>query len=530
LVERYLKHYKWYYPNRDNVDTPPLANGWAYFEHFTLPRRFDKKVGGNHIRAPPGERHHTKLYSVLGTPLDSLADWGIGMSMYFTSLIAVGIIFFSAGMINIANMIYYASDEYDINDNRNSIIKLMKLLHLSAICTDREWVLCSEGCDTHPKWWNTIFTDQYYGTAINPDNGEEVVLINRTTCLPAEFEQGIVNYGTMIFLLLALSIFFWYLGKREVRFDEDNTIAPDYSIVVTNPPPDAVDPDEWKDFFEKFADKGVTLVTVALDNEALINKLVQRRMEIKKLKHMFLRSVEHVNFDDEADIISAVDMSRRYRLGEEARRNCFQRILGNISIRMGLSATEDMVWERIKLMTEEIRELQQHEYKAAAIFVSFETQKGQRTALTALNASVLEKVTNKARLISPAALFRGNVLSVEVACEPNAVVSVSFFLIEEHIYLLSLPHLSPLSIGQRWTDLQHSSLDVYLRQVITFCITGGLAWISYEILKEVRTEDYFERSLILYSVVLSTFNTAIPMIVTMMVKREKHYHEGSSLR
>ena len=46
LVERYLRHYKWYYPNRDNVDTPPLANGWAYFEHFTLPRRFDKKVGG----------------------------------------------------------------------------------------------------------------------------------------------------------------------------------------------------------------------------------------------------------------------------------------------------------------------------------------------------------------------------------------------------------------------------------------------------------------------------------------------------
>lgn len=404
------------------------------------------KSGGNHIRAPPGERHHTKLYSVLGTPLDSLSDWGIGMSMYFTSLIAVGIIFFSAGIINIANMIYYASDEYDINDDRSSVIKLMMLLHLSAICTDREWVLCSEGCDTHPKWWDTIFTDQYYGTAINSDDGEEVVLINRTTCLPAEFEQGIVNYGTMLFLLLSLSIFFWYLGKREVRFDEDNTIAPDYSIVVNNPPPDAVDPDEWKDFFEKFADKGVTLITVALDNEQLLKKLVQRRMEIKKLKHMFLRSVEHVNFDDEADVIAAVDMSRRYRLGEEERRNCFQRILGNVSIRLGLSATEDMVWGRIKLMTEEIRELQQHEYKAAAIFVSFETQKGQRSALTALNSSVLEKLTNRPRLIGPAALFRGNVLSIEVASEPNAVVSIYFFLLRGTYYLLSLPHLSPLRL------------------------------------------------------------------------------------
>jgi len=161
---------------------------------------------------------------------------------------------------------------------------------------------------------------------------------------------------------------------------------------------------------------------------------------------MFLRSVEHVNFDDEADVIAAVDMSRRYRLGEETRRNCFQRILGNVSIRLGLSSTEDMVWERIKLMTEEIRELQQHEYKAAAIFVSFETQKGQRSALTALNSSVLEKLTNKPRLISPAALFRGNVLSVEVASEPNAVVSISFFPLRGTYYLLSLPHLSPLRL------------------------------------------------------------------------------------
>ena len=299
------------------------------------------------------------------------------MSMYFTSLIAVGIIFFQAGMINVVNMLYYASERYDANDERSSIISVMKILHLSAICTDREWVLCSEGCDSHPKWWDTVFTNQYYGSAINSD-GQNVILINRTTCLPAEFQQGMVNYGTMLFLLAALSIFFWYLGKREVRFDEDNTGAPDYAIVVNNPPPDAVDPDEWRDFFDKFSDKGVTLCTVALDNEPLLKKLLERRMEIKKLKKMFLASVERVNFDDEEDIATAVDIARRYGQGEEARRNFLPKLLGHISTYLGFSLTEDIVWNRIKLMTEEIRVLQQKEYNASAIFVIFETQEGQR--------------------------------------------------------------------------------------------------------------------------------------------------------
>ena len=73
LVENYLQHYKWYNPNRDNPDAPSLSKGWAYFEHFTLPRRFESKSGGHHIRAPPGEAKHTKLYSAFMTPQESLS-------------------------------------------------------------------------------------------------------------------------------------------------------------------------------------------------------------------------------------------------------------------------------------------------------------------------------------------------------------------------------------------------------------------------------------------------------------------------
>ncbi len=466
IVETYLKHYKWYNPNRDNPEAPSLSNGWAYFEHFTLPRRFRNKVGGHHIRAPPGSGHDTKLYSVLTMPVEALVgrsellystlflnfpkqdlnsnpirccaytlrhnnhthkpDWGIGMSMYFSSLIAVCVIFILAGLINVANMLYYVSDKYDANDERYADVGTMKTLFFSAICTDREWVLCSEGCEGN-KWWNTIFANQYYGTATNSD-GKEVVLINRTTCLPAEFQQGMINYGSTLFLLLCMSLYFWYLGMKEVRFDEDDTTATDYTVVVSNPPADAVNPDEWRDFFDKFSDKGVTLCTVALDNELLLTKLVARRMQIKNLQRQFLKSVEDVNYDVEEDVSAAVDMARRYRLQEEAVRNCFSKFFGYIFTplcqRLGFSLTEDIIWERIKSITEEIRELQHQEYKATSVFVTFETQEGQRSALTALNASELEIATNTAQHISSNALFCGRVLRVEEASDPNAVVRV----------------------------------------------------------------------------------------------------------
>jgi hypothetical protein len=56
----------------------------------------------------------------------------------------------------------------------------------------------------------------------------------------------------------------WYLSKLEVRFDEDNTSAPDYTLIVKNPPADAYDPDEWRDFFEKYASKQGASHTVIL--------------------------------------------------------------------------------------------------------------------------------------------------------------------------------------------------------------------------------------------------------------------------
>jgi len=72
-----------------------------------------------------------------------------------------------------------------------------------------------------------------------------------------------VNFATLIFLIIAFGLMALYQRQREICFDEDKSTSTDYSVKVSNPPPDA-DPDKWHNFFEQFASKQVTFVTVAL--------------------------------------------------------------------------------------------------------------------------------------------------------------------------------------------------------------------------------------------------------------------------
>ena len=46
----------------------------------------------------------------------------------------------------------------------------------------------------------------------------------------------------------------------------------------------AYEPDVWRDFFEKYAKKQVTCVTVALDNEKMLRKLIARRIHRNNLR------------------------------------------------------------------------------------------------------------------------------------------------------------------------------------------------------------------------------------------------------
>lgn len=58
-----------------------------------------------------------------------------------------------------------------------------------------------------------------------------------------------------------------------------------HSIVITNPPSDATDPEEWRLFFRyNFRGLHTTAVTIAVDNDLLVRSLVERRECMRKIE------------------------------------------------------------------------------------------------------------------------------------------------------------------------------------------------------------------------------------------------------
>ena len=513
LVENYFQHWKWYNPNvgnsqgtRDKNEEVTLSKGWAFFEHFTLPRHYvgDSSASSSkqsrYIRARAGETSDTELYSVFFTPRSAFSDWGIGVSMYFSTLLTMCCIFILVGMLNVVNIMFYSSTEYDPKKSSTSTWELLDMLRFSAVCMDREWVVCN-GCSEQRSYWSNIFAHAYYGTTTDAQ-GEEVTLINRTICDPAQFDQGMWNLGALLLLVVAVSAFLWRQKNTETKFYQNNKSAPDYTVIVKNPPGDAHDAEEWRDFFEEITGhKGkficlyhyiytisqlltlnlfivVTLCTIALDNERLINKLVLRRKDMKSLRSRL--GVANIDLDDKAKVEKLVD---EITTRQEKSQSSFEKLVHPILRRFGFSTTDRELWERYQSTTEAIKSLQKEEYKVSAVYITFETEQGQRNTLEALNASRTELLANTAIGLDPSALFRDTVLHVTKASEPTAV---------------------------RWLDLNYTPIYMNIRTFFTLCITLGLVAASAFILHFCRTRV----GTTLYAIILSTLNCIIPMVGT----------------
>jgi len=89
--------------------------------------------------AEPGESYYkTKLYPIISTPLSQLGDFGLGFGLYFATIRAYALLALLGGILSIPNIMYFASSEYDYNQQEG----VPTLLKGSAICTNRTWVPC----------------------------------------------------------------------------------------------------------------------------------------------------------------------------------------------------------------------------------------------------------------------------------------------------------------------------------------------------------------------------------------------------
>ena len=426
-IARFLSRFWLYQPGKSKDDSPDLDSAWAYYESQVLMRHYADQPG--HERAADGDSSRlTSLYPFWSTSVMEHADFGVSIRLYFSTLLALGVILFVAGCFNIPLIMYFSN-----YGEKNGIpINILG----SAICGTSEWVEC-ETCNEHPEMYPEYRLD-----------GQNV-LVN-----DCDFDNflvpGLLSYAGTIALLLLFGIGFdiWQ-EKAEVQFDEEVQTASDYSIRIWNPPSDATDPEEWRSFFSQFGEEDkseeVISCTIALDNEDLIGALTNRR---KILKNLSLLLPDDIDTHDESALAKAVAIFPD--------KKCFCRSSNEAQDQY--SALKDLD-EKIKQLVESC------EYKPVDIFVTFNTERAQRNALKLITTGKIDLWRNNLdTYTSSSYLFRGkHVLEIGESPEPGDL---------------------------RYRDLQasHGLKSIQFAGTTTVLLTL-MAWSGYFISTMVREKD-----------------------------------------
>jgi len=429
IVEKYLLNHRWYNPQLEAakvVDSAPdLSLAWAFFEHITLPRRLvsASNTTSRFERAEPGEVDQpTALYSPWSLPESELSQWGIAMGLYFATLRILCTLFLVLGCLNLVNVFYFSSQAYSKDEQGQS--KLSLYLKGTAICTNRQWVPCPN-CES----WQWV----WHPTAFATNEASGMNFVQRNACANgATRVQGMINYVSILFMILSLLALGFYQKRLARKLDEDVLSATDYSLCVRNPPPDARDPEKWRDFFNQFEsnNKQVVAVTIALKNGILINSLLQRRRMRKQLRIML---GSDLNLDDKHQVRNSIlcfnmkvpPQDDAYIPPSSAPEGPCSRItelLRNLILKpFGLAYTPGELIALLENLENKIRTLQKLEYPVVKVFVTFETEAGQRNALAALTVSKSSSWFNLKNTVPSTALFHGKVLEVIQPKEPNSI-------------------------------------------------------------------------------------------------------------
>jgi hypothetical protein len=484
-IARCLSKYQWYFP-REHGDVKNLDRAWAYFEHSALPRRYmdedessdlvdagstlDRKgENRNSKRADYGVHdRRTKLYDVFNTPESELAEFGLGVGIYFWTLRVLAVITFVAGIINVPNMVYFASSEYtgSAQWTQTSIGAVG-----SALCTDTRWVACPT-C-TMSQWERRSKLSTFDRIA----TGDGLMFILKNNC-SITFKQGLVSWISLMFVCVSVYVMGWVSKRKERRFDESQQTAADYSIEVANPPKNAVDPDEWNNFFSQFDDSHVTMVTVAFENKSLIRALVQRRMLIREMEYLIKPGIafDEKNLDEMVSECSHLTWWKKWILWKY---------------------DGPVLLDKIRKQEDLAKTRASKSASASKVFVTFETEQAQRNVLKALSISRLNFWLGNALALPKACAFRGNhVLWVREPAEPTSV---------------------------RWQDLDQPLFTRIIRVSLSFAVTLVIIACGATLITRARRRSAFAAAM-----TINIINQVTPRISRMITNRfESHSNNGS---
>jgi hypothetical protein len=465
-------------PKITRKENPSLAKAWAYFDHFVLPRYIVAQDGSFNRhdlkRAEPGEcAHPTRLYHPLCTPLSQMGDFGLGVGLYFSTLQALTLLTFLAGLLNFPNFIFFSGPLY--SQSQKGVDNLLKG---SSICTVQNWVPC-EDCNPNDFTANRFAkATKVIGMDSGSSNIVNLTFALKNDCAEVTFQQGMISYGTLIFLFVGILCMHWYQRRKEVDFDEDEQTAQDYSIRIMNPPSDAVNPEEWREFFRENFDAHATVVTIALDNDPLIRALKERRECLRKIE-LNLDPGTSLDTLTLAKIAAEVETSRRF-LGK-----AFALLFKGIPEYFG----------RMAELEAKIKGWAQLDYPCSNVFITFETEAEQRRVLSHLEVGSYHVRTQNTAKLEDKCLFRGHlVLSVKEPDEPSTI---------------------------RWADLNVKVIDKF-KPLATTTISSIITTILIAMLIHL----IHDRSPGWAAISIAIANSLFPMIAKFLTNLERHSSEG----
>lgn len=472
-------------------ENPSLEAAWAYFEHFTLTRfvyepkpmedkamltKIYNKFQKGDKEMERAERNEnilpTKLYDPIWTPHNQLGDWGIGWGLYFASLRGLMVLCLVAGLCSIPNMVFFAGSYSGGQEG------VQPILASSAICTDEEWVACPR-CAGLSRDQLPLSRLAY---AVNENFGDlKITYALKTNCNGSTLYTGMVHFSILLVILFGLVYLNRYLMKMESIFDADEQTAQDYTIVIDNPPPDATDPEEWKDFFvQNLGANHVVAVTVAVDNDDLVKNIVERRESMKMLE-LLLDPGTLIEMNVLAGIAAKVDRER----GALASFVSF------------ISPGIPEIFRRVVVLTIAIRGLAQQDYPATKVFATFETEGDQRRIMQEMAVgSLYIQRDDKSVIKDPKYLFRG-----------------------EHMLYVEEPLEEPNSY--RWTSMNERFLDRLWQQILTSIATVASICLVAFIVRIVHAKNA-----LFSAMTISISNGSFPEFAKLLTNFEGHATEA----
>lgn len=361
--------------NNDQIDalpdySPPNISDAARFRLSTLPRRLrDPSQPSGFRLASLGEEKDQYGNIALHYPLfssgtDVLNEFGVGVSLYFKTLKALFVLLFICAFISLTAM--YQNRKF--NPDQDDIDKMNALF--------------GQNKDIEPT------PTQLIGSVYGAERKD------------LSFgDQGASDIVCCVLICL-FALFGGYLEDKVVtKIDVSQQTSQDYSVVVTNPPEDVNDPEEYFKFFSKFGD--VVLVTIAINNGSLITALAQRKALQDKVQGMVLQQEGMSNI--------VVDRNSNIT-GDKIEENL------TLSQKLGFSPTIKGTFDEIAKVTKKIVGLSNQTFHPWKVFVTFNKEAEQRECIKEMSTGKLGIFSN------PKSLFHKKHLLVKEATEPSSII------------------------------------------------------------------------------------------------------------